>query len=97
MHTQPHSEHADIQEYVCVMYLCTCMWWNISRMCLSLELVTDKLITSLLHVIRYILIRWLKFLQGVQFHPESIITSEGKIIVSNFIKMIERKEAESES
>ncbi|KAJ6903268.1 anthranilate synthase beta subunit 2 [Populus alba x Populus x berolinensis] len=38
-----------------------------------------------------------KHLQGVQFHPESIITSEGKIIVSNFIKMIERKEAESES
>lgn len=38
-----------------------------------------------------------KHLQGVQFHPESIITSEGKIIVRNFIKMIERKEAESES
>lgn len=38
-----------------------------------------------------------KHLQGVQFHPESIITSEGKIIVRNFIKMIERKEADSES
>ncbi|KAK4484096.1 hypothetical protein RD792_011316 [Penstemon davidsonii] len=36
-----------------------------------------------------------KYLQGVQFHPESIITSEGKTIVHNFIKMIERKEAES--
>ncbi|KAG6757591.1 hypothetical protein POTOM_037909 [Populus tomentosa] len=37
-----------------------------------------------------------KHLQGVQFHPESIITSEGKTIVRNFIKMVERKEAESE-
>ncbi|XP_022726817.1 anthranilate synthase beta subunit 1, chloroplastic-like [Durio zibethinus] len=34
-----------------------------------------------------------KHLQGVQFHPESIITSEGKTIVRNFIKLIERKEA----
>lgn len=34
-------------------------------------------------------------MQGVQFHPESIITSEGKMIVKNFIKLIERKEAES--
>lgn len=34
-----------------------------------------------------------KHLQGVQFHPESIITSEGKTIVRNFIKMIVRKEA----
>lgn len=33
-----------------------------------------------------------KHLQGVQFHPESIITSEGKTIVRNFIKLIERKE-----
>eukprot|EP00258_Populus_trichocarpa_P008826 XP_002314761.1 anthranilate synthase beta subunit 2, chloroplastic [Populus trichocarpa] len=38
-----------------------------------------------------------KHLQGVQFHPESIITSEGKTIVRNFIKMVERKEAESEN
>ncbi|XWS34361.1 hypothetical protein CRYUN_Cryun21dG0032700 [Craigia yunnanensis] len=34
-----------------------------------------------------------KHLQGVQFHPESIITSEGKTIVRNFIKLVERKEA----
>ncbi|KAA3462741.1 anthranilate synthase beta subunit 2, chloroplastic-like [Gossypium australe] len=33
-----------------------------------------------------------KHLQGVQFHPESIITSKGKTIVRNFIKLIERKE-----
>ncbi|XP_031388691.1 anthranilate synthase beta subunit 2, chloroplastic-like isoform X5 [Punica granatum] len=32
--------------------------------------------------------------QGVQFHPESIITTEGKTIISNFVKMIKRKEAE---
>ncbi|KAK9063817.1 hypothetical protein SSX86_017689 [Deinandra increscens subsp. villosa] len=32
-------------------------------------------------------------LQGVQFHPESIITTEGKTIVANFIKLIENKEA----
>ncbi|XP_062113243.1 anthranilate synthase beta subunit 1, chloroplastic-like [Humulus lupulus] len=36
-------------------------------------------------------------LQGVQFHPESIITTEGKGIVHNFIKMIERREAETEN
>ncbi|KAE8716666.1 Anthranilate synthase beta subunit 2 [Hibiscus syriacus] len=34
-----------------------------------------------------------KHIQGVQFHPESIITSEGKTIVRNFIKLVERKEA----
>ncbi|KAK6919609.1 Glutamine amidotransferase [Dillenia turbinata] len=38
-----------------------------------------------------------KHIQGVQFHPESIITSEGKTIVRNFIKMIEKKEAESKN
>lgn len=36
-------------------------------------------------------------LQGVQFHPESIISTEGKVIVSNFVKLIERKEAESQN
>lgn len=34
-----------------------------------------------------------KYLHGVHFSQESIITSEGKIIVQNFIKLIERKEA----
>ncbi|KAA8532423.1 hypothetical protein F0562_032456 [Nyssa sinensis] len=37
-----------------------------------------------------------RHLQGVQFHPESIITSEGKTIVQNFIKLIEREEAETQ-
>lgn len=36
-----------------------------------------------------------RHLLGVQFHPESIITTEGKTIVSNFIKLIESKEAVS--
>ncbi|KAK9076979.1 hypothetical protein SSX86_005314 [Deinandra increscens subsp. villosa] len=35
-------------------------------------------------------------LQGVQFHPESIITKEGKKIVGNFIKLIKKMEAESQ-
>ncbi|KAL1564375.1 Ankyrin repeat and SOCS box protein 2 [Salvia divinorum] len=37
-----------------------------------------------------------RHLQGVQFHPESIISTEGKTIVHNFIKTIKRKEAESQ-
>ncbi|KAL7163319.1 hypothetical protein ACSBR2_039422 [Camellia fascicularis] len=37
-----------------------------------------------------------RHLLGVQFHPESIITSEGRMIVKNFIKLIEKKE-EAES
>lgn len=36
-----------------------------------------------------------RHLQGVQFHPESIITTEGRTIVGNFIKLIETKEAVS--
>ncbi|XP_039065390.1 anthranilate synthase beta subunit 1, chloroplastic-like [Hibiscus syriacus] len=34
-----------------------------------------------------------KHIQGIQFHPESIVTSEGISIVRNFIKLVERKEA----
>ncbi|KAG2269609.1 hypothetical protein Bca4012_062633 [Brassica carinata] len=32
-----------------------------------------------------------KHIQGVQFHPESIITTEGKTIVRNFIRLLEKK------
>ncbi|KAF3633626.1 Anthranilate synthase beta subunit 1, chloroplastic [Capsicum annuum] len=38
-----------------------------------------------------------RHIQGVQFHPESIITTEGKTIVGNFVKLIERKEEEAGS
>ncbi|XP_058080106.1 anthranilate synthase beta subunit 1, chloroplastic-like isoform X3 [Magnolia sinica] len=34
-----------------------------------------------------------KHIQGVQFHPESIITTEGKEVVRNFLKLIDRMEA----
>ncbi|KAG0631474.1 hypothetical protein M758_1G256000 [Ceratodon purpureus] len=34
-----------------------------------------------------------KHIQGVQFHPESIITQNGMQIVGNFLKMLDRKEA----
>ncbi|XP_043696341.1 anthranilate synthase beta subunit 1, chloroplastic-like isoform X1 [Telopea speciosissima] len=36
-----------------------------------------------------------KHLLGVQFHPESIITTEGKTIVRNFVRMIERIEGKN--
>ncbi|MEK6944024.1 MAG: aminodeoxychorismate/anthranilate synthase component II, partial [Thermoproteota archaeon] len=29
-------------------------------------------------------------IEGVQFHPESIMTVEGKKILSNFLKMIQK-------
>lgn len=35
----------------------------------------------------------MRIVQGVQFHPESIITAGGMTIVRNFVKLIERKEA----
>ncbi|KAL7588295.1 hypothetical protein Lser_V15G36934 [Lactuca serriola] len=38
-----------------------------------------------------------RHLQGVQFHPESIITTEGKTIVGNFIKLIETNEEEAQA
>ncbi|GJM96410.1 hypothetical protein PR202_ga13241 [Eleusine coracana subsp. coracana] len=34
-----------------------------------------------------------KHIQGVQFHPESIITTEGRLMVKNFIKIVEGYEA----
>ncbi|OAY79258.1 Anthranilate synthase beta subunit 1, chloroplastic [Ananas comosus] len=37
-----------------------------------------------------------KHIQGVQFHPESIITSEGKKIVLNFIKFVEELESKTQ-
>jgi anthranilate/para-aminobenzoate synthase component II len=27
---------------------------------------------------------------GVQFHPESVMTSHGKVLLSNFLRMCER-------
>ena len=37
-------------------------------------------------------VRHKKYLiEGVQFHPESIMTSEGKKILSNFVKMVKEK------
>jgi anthranilate synthase component 2 len=37
-----------------------------------------------------------KHIQGVQFHPESIMTQNGMQIVGNFLKMLDRKEAADE-
>ncbi len=33
-------------------------------------------------------------MEGVQFHPESIMTREGKMILKNFLQMEEKKDAE---
>jgi anthranilate synthase component 2 len=37
-----------------------------------------------------------KHIQGLQFHPESIMTQNGMQIVGNFLKMLDRKEAADE-
>ncbi|KAK3144555.1 hypothetical protein QOZ80_4AG0314660 [Eleusine coracana subsp. coracana] len=38
-----------------------------------------------------------KHIQGVQFHPESIITPEGKRIIQNFVRFIEELEKQQRS
>ncbi|KAM7265026.1 hypothetical protein ACFE04_002709 [Oxalis oulophora] len=48
----------------------------------------DNLIMGIRH-------RKYKYMQGVQFHPESILTIEGKTIIHNFIKMVEKCEVEA--
>mgnify|MGYP003961487957 FL=1 len=30
-------------------------------------------------------------IQGVQFHPESIMTEDGKIILGNFVRQVKEK------
>jgi anthranilate synthase component 2 len=36
-------------------------------------------------------------IQGVQFHPESIITQNGKRIVGNWVKSLQAQEQEGEA
>lgn len=38
-----------------------------------------------------------KHIQGVQFHPESIRTENGMQIVGNFLKLLEKKDAEEQA